>query len=501
MEADKKRMWIIVLVVLAALIGLLWSRYWSTQQLMKRLDSKSPAVARAAARELLARNVLEDSLPAQPVPRRVHAAAALGLVGSQAAFVQLAALIKDPEDKPQEAAARAFGRCGKAGIPYLLPVLKEGDDRAKKAAVMAFSLIGEPAVKPLTEALPDKDRREQAVKSLAQICIDRQIRAEQVSPLRAAQLLAVAELAVQPLLVAAQDPDKDLRTKAIEALGACREKRGVPYALQALADKDQRLVAIRALGLMADSRATMALVPYLKDEQLRIDAVTSLGEIGDVRGVPYLLQMLTDPEAQFQSRSVLALQRIGVPAAGLMAAALQHPNVYVRRAVAQGLAACQSAAANAALTASLKADSDYQVRAAAATALGWQGNTAAVPALIGALGDGKWQVAEAAVKALGRVGAGAVSPLIALFAGSSERAYLASAALVQMGESVSAPLVSALGSPNRLVRRWSAVTLGKLASLQAAPALRKMAQSADREESWVAQEALRQLRLQAAAGG
>lgn len=495
----QKKQWIAVVVVLAVLIGWQWSRYAATQRLMADLDKvgKSPAAAKAAATKLLAQGSLEDSLPAQSVPRRANAARALGLVGTKEAFTQLAILIKDPENKPQDAASKAFGDAGAPGIPQLLPVFKDGDDRAKKAAIAAFSLIGEPAIEPLTAALADAALREQAVKALAQISIDRQEQAQDVAdPARRAALLAVADKAVQPLLAAAKNPDKALQTIAIEALGNCHEKRAVPDALAALGEKDQRVVAIKALGLIGDSRGTIPLVPYLKDEKLRLDVVTSLGEIGDPRALPFILAELTDPESQFQSRGILALQQIGQPGAGALAAALKSPSVYVRRAAAQGLLAAATPGVNGALFAALKSDPDYEVRAAAAQAAGSAGNSAAVGPLIAALRDPQWQVVEGATKGLAGIGPAAVGPLTAVWGtGDSEVAYQASLALTGMGDKVVAPLLASLASGNGAVRRWAAVTLGAIGSQAAIEPLERMASSGNADDTRVAKEALRKLRV------
>jgi len=520
MDNKSKRTWLIVIVLLVVAVGWLWSRWWSNQKLMKALDSRNLQVAANAAACLLANQALEDSLPAQPVSRRMHAARALGALGTEPAFVQLLSLIKDPEDKPQEAASRAFAREGAASVPYLLQVLKEGDDRAKKAAIRALSTIGRPAIRPLTLALHDPqagakaaftaagdkpaatvlaalqgaDLKEMAVKALAQIVVDRTQTTARYEP--QPEAARVAQAAVQPLLAAAKDKDKVLRTRAIEALGVCREQRGVPDALLALADPEQRVVAIRALGMMGDSQATLALVPFLKDDTLRIDTVVALGEIADPRAIPYLLPELTDPEPQFQSRAVSALRGIGPRGAAALVAALGNPNVYVRRAVAQGLVGSDTPAANGGLSAAMRSDPDTEVRAAAAQALGWEGNAAAVPALAQALQDRSWEVADAAATALSRVGPVAIPALLALFSAGDDPAYYASLALSQMGKSGVPALLESLASPNPASRRWAAVTLGKLAEPDALPALQRLSQSSDARDRYVADEALR--RMQAA---
>jgi HEAT repeat protein len=479
MEQKRSRIWYIVTgVIVFALIAVLWVRYAGTQKLIRNLDSRNPKVQEYAARLLLERKVLEDSLPAQPEERRAHAAAALALVAKpatkelrQAALTQLVALIKDPEDLPQRAASRAMGSLGEIAIPSLLPVLQEGDDRAKEAAVNAFAVIGAPAVPELTKALANNDRRQQAAIALGKI----------------------RGPGIAPLLVAERSKDRGLRGIAIKVLGDVRERRAVPAAIEALRYPDLRRTAIIALGLIADPTAAPHVIPYLKDANLRIDAATALGSMGDVRAVGPLLTELRDPERQFHDRAVWALQRIGRPAVPQLTAALKSDSVYVRRAAAEGLRFDEAPDSIAALVAALH-DADVKVRVAAASALGWSGNAAAVQPLIATLDDADWRVADAAVGALADVGLPAIESLISLL-GSEQviKQEFASDALARMSERPVGRLIQATHSASPRVRAWAAVTLGKIGDKAALPRLRQMAASGMGDERWAAQQALRRL--------
>jgi HEAT repeat protein len=487
MEQKRSRKWYIVAgVVLVALIAVLWIRYAGTQKLIRDLDSKNLRVQANAARILLARQVLEDSLPAQPEERRAHAAGALALVvkGTSskqvraAALKQLVALIKDPEDLPQRAASRAMGRLGLISVHYLAedwdgqkPVIQDGDDRAKAAAVDALAMVGEPAVPALTKDLGNKDRREQAAIALGKI----------------------RGTGLDPLLKDAWAKNGDLRKICIKVLGEVKERRAVPAAIDALRFKELRQTAIIALGLIADTRATTYIIPYLKDLNLRIDTATALGEIGDVRAVTPLLAELSDPERQFHNRAVWALQRIGRPGAPLLTEALRSDSVYVRRAAAESLRWIELTDTIPALVAALH-DPDVKVRVAAASALGWANNSAGVDPLLAALGDPDWRVANAALNALADVGAPAVEPLVALFANPEPvKQKLASDALAAMSKPPVQRLLQATYSESEPTREWAALTLGKIGDAAAKPRLQQMAESSQGNVKWAAREALRRL--------
>jgi HEAT repeat protein len=144
---------------------------------------------------------------------------------------------------------------------------------------------------------------------------------------------------------------------------------------------------------------------------------------------------------------------------------------------------------------------DEKVRASAAKALGWQGNEAAIPALVAALGHSDWKVVDAAIDSLAAVGEPAVDDLMKVMETSSTTvAYNASRSLARMAVvgtvSPFDALIQVLGSPSSQLRKWAAVTLGNIGDARAVAHLQRFYRSspAGSDERWVAREALLKLR-------
>jgi len=138
------------------------------------------------------------------------------------------------------------------------------------------------------------------------------------------------------------------------------------------------------------------------------------------------------------------------------------------------------------------------VRASAALALGWKGNVGAVPALVGSLSDSSWQVVDSAVSALGEIGLGAADTLLAVLRSPESSLtvrYQVSRAFSAMGRGAVPRLTAALSDSSVSVQTWSAVALGEIgsASPETVQELERLAETADPEVAWVAQEQLRRL--------
>jgi HEAT repeat protein len=432
------------------------------------------------------------------VNRRAKTAAALARVATKKALEQMVVLIKDPEDKPQQAASKAFGTLGAKAMPSLIEVFKSPDLRAKKAAVKSCGMIGGEAIAALSKALAVSEAREFSAIALGEVRLKALEKAKRAEGEERDELLRVAEDATQPLLKAAQAKDKDLRRIAITVLGEVKEKRGVPYALKDLKVASNTRAAIIALGLIADSRATEAVIPFLDEDKYKIEAATALGKIGDARAAPPLLEKLKDPETQFAGRAVWALRRIGKGAVPYLAPALKSANLPQRRAAAEAFYGIHDPGSVAPLVGALS-DPDEAVRVAAARALGWKGNAGAMNALLAVLAGASWRVSDAAIESLAEIGEPAVRPLIEkLKTGDAAVAYAASAALARMAQigqaSPTQALLAALSGPDASARKWSAVTLGDIGDRETTGALEAYLKSASsKEEKWVATEALRKL--------
>jgi hypothetical protein len=109
----------------------------------------------------------------------------------------------------------------------------------------------------------------------------------------------------------------DVRMEAARALGASRDPRALEPLLAALGDdnRDVRWAAIEALGELGDRRAVPRLVEYLKRPEAyrwgKRLAASALGAIGDPAAVEPLAALLGDEDPFVRRLSALALLRIG----------------------------------------------------------------------------------------------------------------------------------------------------------------------------------------------
>ena len=153
---------------------------------------------------------------------------------------------------------------------------------------------------------------------------------------RVAAVAALGPPAVPHLAKALGNPDEDIRSAAVEALGKMRGAAVVDALLLALNDKKEevRLSAVQALGAMGDRRAVQPLLDqFAKDDnpQVRYECLTSLGLIGAPGAVDLLVKETSDSDPNVRLWAIDALCQMHDPHAGTLAVALlQDPNVYVR---------------------------------------------------------------------------------------------------------------------------------------------------------------------------
>ncbi len=122
-----------------------------------------------------------------------------------------------------------------------------------------------------------------------------------------------AERAIELLIQAIKDKDKNVRINAAEALGNIGEPAVEPL-IQALKDEDfnVQVNAARALGIIGEP-AVEPLIQALKDEDWvdRYLAIWTLGNIGDERAIEPLIQALKDKEGMVRTYAAQALGNIG----------------------------------------------------------------------------------------------------------------------------------------------------------------------------------------------
>lgn len=214
---------------------------------------------------------------------------------------------------------------------------------------------------------------------------------------------AIAEAADEIEREIGKEHDQDTDTK-----GRVRDPRAVNALLEALkdTDKDVRETAMHALVQMRDPRMFDPLVAALRDASadVRHQAAFGLGQLRDARAISPLSAALKDASAEVREQVVFALGQLR--AAGALDAivvALRDASPSVREQAAFALSQLRDKKATEPLISSLK-DESASVREQAAFALGQMRASGAVEALVIALKDANPSVREQAAFALGQIG-------------------------------------------------------------------------------------------------
>lgn len=247
----------------------------------------------------------------------------------------------------------------------------------------------------------------------------------------------------------------------------------VANALKALSygDVDDRWNAIRAIGELGEPFIE-PLVRALSDEHwiVRRGAGDALARIGHP-AVPSLIKILENGDEDARRETERALILIGEPTVRPLMDALIHENVQVRRRAVQTLGLLQSPEAVPSIISALK-DSDPLVRQEAALSLSRYSDTASVTPLIDLLKDEHGYVRMAAVETLCAIGPDAIDPLIlALGEGDEQLRNRASFALVNIGPPAVDRLIDSLQDDNAAKTRSCAWILGRIGDERAIPHL------------------------------
>lgn len=232
---------------------------------------------------------------------RLCAATALGRIGDVQAIEPLVAALKDSDRHVRQRAAWALHhlkwqpasdtqqailaiadqewdevvRLGAPAVEPLVAALKKWDSHVQQRAAEALGKIGDArAIQPLVSALKayDKDVRRSATEALGNI----------------------GEAAVEPLVAAIMDSDRNMRQCAAWVLHRLKWQPADDTQRAVLAIADQEWDKAVRLGVAA----VEPLVAMLKnsDWDMRQSAAEALGKIGDARAVQPLLSLTKDSE-------------------------------------------------------------------------------------------------------------------------------------------------------------------------------------------------------------
>jgi len=461
---------------------------------------------------------LTNALKGKSSNVRRDAADTLGMIGDARAVQPLINILKDNNAEVQKRATDALGKIGKPAVEPLINTLKDNNVEARKNAADALGKIGDArSIEPLVNALKDRDSyvRSHAATSLGRIGDARAVEPlinvlkdeswsvrheaasalEQIGDARAevplllyglskdsgAAVEALAEIgvsAVEPLINALKDEDRDMRANAAAALGYIGDEKALQPLIGALGDEDTtvRLKAVRALRLLNDPKAVPSLTGLLKVEEEKhvLKAVIfTLTEIGDVRAVQPLSKLVNDSlkkhdddAAEVCDSAIRALGEIGDAIA----------TTALIRALSDGWRVERVGVLY----------SDIPVEAA--KALGKLRSSEAVQPLIKAL-RARLMVRREAAEALGKIGnTRAINPLIQAFryGGSKDPAsnmrYPVAIALAEIGKPAVPALLNALSHKDKDVQPGSAVALGQIGDKRAVQPLMDVLR--DGEQYW-----------------
>jgi len=166
------------------------------------------------------------------------------------------------------------------------------------------------------------------------------------------------------------------------------------------------------LGILADAWAWFSSPEILRgyvemladrDQQVQMNTVRLLSGLRDVNCLPLLVSALAQPERYVSSRVAEVFVSMPEQSASLLSMILPKLDDSHKLRVLDTLAQINSAFPLENVLKCLKSP-NYNVRVAAALALGWSRMTECVPDLIMCTTDKQWQVRAAAAKALGMIG-------------------------------------------------------------------------------------------------
>jgi len=186
--------------------------------------------------------------------------------------------------------------------------------------------------------------------------------------------------AVEPLLVALNDPSPIVRRIAAWGLGEIGDPSAVDPLRALLEDdnKDVRAQAAQSLGDIANRKATNNLIESLSDPnaEVRLRSAHALGDIQDERAAPALTKALEDEDPAVREKAAWALVEIASPSS---------IGALIARAGDE--------------------DEDIDIRCRAIRGLGEIGDPEPVPFLISLLSHDEWRIRSQAADALGDIGA------------------------------------------------------------------------------------------------
>lgn len=380
--------------------------------------------------------------------------------GTHAAGTLIAALASDQDDT-RKAAAAALGQIGSSVAVVPLAELLDGPAEVAIVAAGALGSIGDPdAFEPLVQQLghPQPAVRQAIVGALSSL-------AHPAMPARVRELL--------------ESSSPHVRESAAKIAGYFGYADCLDQMLLLCTDNDEnvRRVVLEQLPNFEGARASAAVTTALAtgSASIRAAAVRGLARTSEGVALSHLVAACGDPDPWVRYYAARSLNRSGAIAAApaLSTLAISDQVLPVRLAAIEALGALGGSAATSTL-ASLAADRDSSIAAAALTALAGVKGEQVLPTLLAALQTDERERHEAALVALGRRGDAAAAPAVARIAQAGTDPALRDLAVQVLGkigtDAGIAALVELTADPRRsaaAIAVLACVTDAQVASLGA----------------------------------
>lgn len=228
---------------------------------------------------------------------RAAAIDALSSIGDASILESVRPLLNDPKAEVRQSAIKAFGRLGdETSLALISPLLSDKKRRVRSEAIVALIKAGGldgilqagDILKTMLDN-PEAQEREHAAEILGMIKV------KHFTP---------------TLLRLVNDPDAEVRFKAIKALAKIEDARAAGPLIDSLADKQTAIHAKKGLAELK-AKALPDLIEAANDRKRGIDirrrCAKLIGKIPGPEAAAALIELLKDPEPSVRYSSIVTL--------------------------------------------------------------------------------------------------------------------------------------------------------------------------------------------------